>query len=123
MGLKDSDDPRNAFLYKLSRAEGLNWFKHIVLFSSPQDTYSPFDSSRIQVSQKNQNDYKSVPAYIEMVENILNKVKCKKVLRVDLCMKFNKTTMDTFIGRAAHISLISDSILLEMLAYRYSHLL
>lgn len=121
--MQDNPDIRKGFLFKLSNNGSLDSFKHIVLFSSPQDTYSPYDSSRIQVSQKNQNDYKSVPAYIEMVENILNKVKCKKVLRVDLCMKFNKTTMDTFIGRAAHISLISDSILLEMLAYRYSHLL
>ena len=29
--------------------QGLGWFKHIVLVSSYQDSYAPFESARIQI--------------------------------------------------------------------------
>lgn len=32
------------------------WFKNIALVSSWQDTYSPFDSSRIEICTKAAND-------------------------------------------------------------------
>jgi hypothetical protein len=123
MGLKDAENPRDCFLYKLSKKQGLGWFKEVILISSPQDTYSPYDSSRIQTSKTNSSDEKTSMIFIEMVENLMNKLKSNKIRRVDVCMKFPKTTMDTFIGRAAHIALISDGILLETLSYRYADLL
>ena len=39
-------------LYQLSEMKGLNWFKHIVLVSSYQDSYAPFDSARIQICDR-----------------------------------------------------------------------
>lgn len=123
LGLRDKDKPRDCFLYRLSQTEGLQWFKEIVLVSSPQDTYSPFDSSRIQVSETNSSSKKTSEVFYEMVESLLNKIKCGKLRRVDCCMKFPKTNFDTFTGRAAHIALISDGILLEGLSYRYASLL
>lgn len=46
------DNISNTFLYKLSKQPGLNWFKHICLVSSYQDTYSPFDSARIEMTRE-----------------------------------------------------------------------
>ena len=40
------------YLYKLSQEKGLEWFKNIILVSSYQDMYAPFDSARIQISNK-----------------------------------------------------------------------
>ena len=123
MGMKDDTDLRKSFMYKLSRNEGLRWFKEVILISSPQDTYSPFDSSRIQVSKINTSDSKTSSIFNEMVQSIVESIKCHRIRRVNICMKFKKSSIDTFIGRAAHIALITDGILLQTLSYRYSDLL
>ena len=36
-------------LFELSKSKGFAWFKHIILVSSFQDQYAPFDSARIQI--------------------------------------------------------------------------
>lgn len=123
LGLKDHSDPDKTFLYNLSKADGLGYFRHIILVSSPQDTYSPYDSSRIQVSKQNSSNLRTSQAYFDMVDNILSRIKSDALRRVDCCLKFSKSSIDTFIGRAAHISLISDGVLLEVLGVRYAPLL
>ena len=40
------------YLFQLSKEKGLEWFKNIILVSSYQDMYAPFDSARIQISNK-----------------------------------------------------------------------
>ena len=47
--MSDNTDLEQCFLYKLSQMQGLGWFKHIVLVSSYQDSYAPFESARIQI--------------------------------------------------------------------------
>ena len=42
----------SCFLFKLSQEKGIEWFKNIILVSSYQDMYAPFDSARIQISNK-----------------------------------------------------------------------
>jgi pimeloyl-ACP methyl ester carboxylesterase len=123
LGLKDTSDPYNSFIYRLSMKPGLEWFQEVILVSSPQDTYSPFDSSRVQVSMKNTSNLKYAQTFVDMVDNILGRIKSQRLRRVDICLKFPKSNLDTFLGRAAHIAMINDGVLLEMLSYRYSHLL
>lgn len=50
--MADHKDIENTFLYKLSKAKGLGWFKNICLVSSFQDSYSPFDSARIEMTKE-----------------------------------------------------------------------
>jgi len=45
--MTDQKDLEQCFLYKLSEMKGLDWFKNVVLVSSYQDSYAPFDSARI----------------------------------------------------------------------------
>jgi hypothetical protein len=47
LSMSDNKDLEKTTLYELSKAEGLGWFKHIILVSSFQDQYAPFDSARI----------------------------------------------------------------------------
>lgn len=42
----------SCYLFKLSQEKGIEWFKNIILVSSYQDMYAPFDSARIQISNK-----------------------------------------------------------------------
>ena len=43
-----SGNLETCFLYKLSQERGLEWFKNIILVSSYQDMYAPFESARMQ---------------------------------------------------------------------------
>ena len=119
MGMSDEKVPEQTFLFELSQARGFEWFQHIILVCSPQDTYSPFESSRIQVTGKNS---KHPQVFKKMIENLMSRIR-GDLRRVDVCMKFPKKSIDTFLGRAAHISLINDGVLLESLCYRYSEFL
>lgn len=52
LSFTDKKDIRECFMYSLSQAPGIEWFKFITLISSYQDTYSPFESSRIEVGTR-----------------------------------------------------------------------
>ena len=54
--MSDSSDMELCCLYKISEMRGMNWFKHIVLVSSYQDSYAPFDSARIQICDRANRD-------------------------------------------------------------------
>jgi hypothetical protein len=45
--MEDADNLSDTAIYKLSEFEGLKWFKHMYLFGSRQDAYSPYESSRM----------------------------------------------------------------------------
>jgi hypothetical protein len=40
--MKDSNDPRKSFLYRLSENNSLHGFKKLALISSSQDEYVPY---------------------------------------------------------------------------------
>lgn len=119
LGFKDNDDMTKTYLYKLSQLPGLGWFRNVILVSSPQDTYSPYDSSRIQISTRNTSNLKTSQAYENMVDGITMQLTCKSLRRVDICFAFGKKNIDTFIGRAAHIAMINDKVAVDYFAYRY----
>ena len=48
----DGKNIEESYLYKLSNSDGLNWFSHVILISSHQDYYAPFESTRLQVCDK-----------------------------------------------------------------------
>ncbi len=56
LSMSDHNDLRKSFLYELSKKQGLSWFKNVVLFSSVQDNYGPFESSRIEIGKNWVND-------------------------------------------------------------------
>ena len=45
----DETDPRETALYKISKFEGIKYFKNIFFFSSKQDNYAPYESARIEI--------------------------------------------------------------------------
>lgn len=58
-----------------------------------------------------------------MIESVLTRLTCKQLIRLDIDMKFIKKSLDTFIGRAAHIALINDPSIIDMISFRYGELL
>jgi hypothetical protein len=47
--MADGKEIKDCYLYDLSHKEGLDWFTNVVFASSHQDTYAPFESSRVQL--------------------------------------------------------------------------
>ncbi len=82
--MSDHKNMEDCFLYKLSEMKGLNWFKHIVLVSSYQDSYAPFDSARLQICNKAENDSNKGAIYIKMARNILSNLPIDVLYRIDV---------------------------------------
>ena len=47
LSMTDNENLEETCLYKLSLMPGFEYFSHIFLFSSKQDSYAPFESARI----------------------------------------------------------------------------
>ena len=99
----DNENLQETCLYKISEFEGLNWFNYVYLLSSHQDNYSPYESSRIEIS--NNSNLKDIKTenYRNMAFNILSKITNNTLKRVDVNFVIQEKNFDTFIGRTAHI--------------------
>ena len=125
LSMSDDYDKTQTFLYKLSKKPGLNWFQHVVLVSSNQDTYAPYDSARIQICQKAayQEQKKGSDLYVKMAQNLLSQMKnYKSMYRIDVNFKLKQSTLDSMIGRAAHIQVIESMPFIELLVTKYSNI-
>ncbi|XP_048763051.2 protein FAM135A-like isoform X3 [Ostrea edulis] len=116
LSLKDHQDPRQTFLYKLSQKPGLELFRHVLLVGSSQDRYVPYHSSRIEMCKSAQRDSSGMGAiYSEMVANILtpvvNNSRCR-LIRYDIFHALPNTA-NTIIGRAAHIAVLDSELFIE----------
>lgn len=114
---------RQTFMYELSSKKGLGWFRQVALVSSFQDQYAPFDSARMEVSQKAANDPEKGEIYMEMASNLLSSVSVDTLYRLDINFRIAEKSLDSFIGRAAHIQFLENQTLMKMIIYRYPELL
>nr|XP_015830592.2 protein FAM135A isoform X2 [Nothobranchius furzeri] len=112
---RDHSDPRQTFLYKLSKKSGLQYFRNVVLVGSLQDRYVPYHSARIEMCKTALKDKQTGPVYAEMIENLLLPVlqneNCNLV-RYDVIHALPNTA-NSLIGRAAHIAVLDSEIFLE----------
>eukprot|EP00918_Siedleckia_nematoides_P075156 GHVU01164411.1.p1 GENE.GHVU01164411.1~~GHVU01164411.1.p1 ORF type:complete len:201 (+),score=34.24 GHVU01164411.1:24-626(+) len=120
--MTDSKTPRQCALYKLSNSGHVELFRHVVLVSSFQDQYAPYESARIERGTKSKEDPKLGAAYQEMAHNILGKVKKERLFRIDVDFKIPDRNLDTMIGRAAHIQFLESITLISMLVEMYTFL-
>ncbi|XP_007484237.2 protein FAM135A isoform X5 [Monodelphis domestica] len=112
---RDHSDPRQTFLYKLSKKTGLHYFKNVVLVGSLQDRYVPYHSARIEMCKTALKDKQSGPIYAEMIQNLLLPVLQSKNCNLVRYNVINAlpNTADSLIGRAAHIAVLDSEIFLE----------
>eukprot|EP00829_Urostomides_striatus_P014458 TRINITY_DN4290_c0_g1_i1.p1 TRINITY_DN4290_c0_g1~~TRINITY_DN4290_c0_g1_i1.p1 ORF type:complete len:436 (+),score=99.16 TRINITY_DN4290_c0_g1_i1:3-1310(+) len=84
LGMTDSPNKDEKYMYKVSKAIGLEWFENVVLFSSFQDMYAPFESARIEVIQQMAEDPAKAALYKEMAQNVLSRIKANKLYRINV---------------------------------------
>lgn len=120
LSMTDNSNPRQTLLYKLSQLEGMEWFSHVAFVSSWQDQYAPFESARIETSSRIMKESNGI-IYGEMVRNIIHRLSSDTLYRLDVNFKIEGSSIDSLIGRAAHILMIENQALMKILIYRYTH--
>lgn len=113
--LDDAKKVENSYLYKLSLSAGTELFTHLALVSSPQDRYSPYFSSRIEVIKNSIN--KHYKAYAAMAKNLL--ANRQKLYRIDADFKIQNSNFDSWIGRAGHIEFLENRQFMKFLLYMH----
>jgi hypothetical protein len=108
---------------QLSQLPGLDSFEHLLFVSSNQDGYVPFDSARIQICQEALSDQIRGAQYIQMSHNLLRNIKAKVIFRVDVDFFIEGHSLDSLIGRAAHIKMVDSVEFLRLLVLRYRNLI
>ena len=120
---KPSNELQDCCLYKISEMKGLAWFRHVILVSSYQDTYAPFDSARIQICEQANRDTTLGNIYIKMARNLLHSLPQDVLYRIDVDFSISETNLDSLIGRTAHIQFLECQNLMKMLIYRFKEFL
>lgn len=117
MSLKDHVDPKQTYIYKLSKKPCLEYFKNILLIASPQDRYVPFHSARIELCKAALKDTVHGSIYVEMVNNLLGPIVRQPSITFVRYNAFHHIPSSTnnFIGRAAHIAILDSELFVEKL--------
>jgi pimeloyl-ACP methyl ester carboxylesterase len=117
ISMTDSPHRSKSYLFELSSCPGLNWFRYVVLMSSHQDTYAPFESARIEVCPKTAKDSGGV--FSEMAANILTQLQQPSLIRLDVNFSIRRRSFDAMIGRTAHIEFLDSESLARILVFCY----
>jgi hypothetical protein len=102
--LGDDTDYKKTFMFELSKFNELSNFAHIFLVASQQDKYVPFHSARVESSADINENVDPGRAYSHMVTNMLSNFNSYTLIkRIDVGFVAKKLTLDSMIGRTAHI--------------------
>jgi hypothetical protein len=118
--MDDFQNYKDSLIYKLSNNNALSYFKNIILAGSHEDQYVPFESARIEITQKIGSDHIKGNIIKEMVSNVWKNVEADTVHRLDVDFLISEKSLDSFIGRAAHILFLDSDYLMKILIYRFS---
>ncbi len=121
--LTDKSNMKDTCVYKISEYEGLNWFNYVYLLSSHQDFYAPYESTRIQLSNKTLENDSKAETYRAMAYNILSKLTNNTLKRVDVNFVIQDKNLDSFIGRTAHIQFLENTDFMKIFFHNIEDLL
>ena len=115
--MKDAFDTTDTYLYKLSEKEGFEHFKHVLFFTSHQDTIVPYYSARVQVF-KDDLEIPNTGKLLAMNQNIMNRG-VNGVTRVDVDFTYDTSSLSSIIGRTAHLMFTGDQKFLHTFVNKY----
>ncbi|GJM87925.1 hypothetical protein PR202_ga03931 [Eleusine coracana subsp. coracana] len=126
----DDQDPQNTYFYKLCKLKTLENFRNIILLSSPQDGYVPYHSARIELCPAASADTsKKGQIFTEMLNNCLDQIRApssetRTFIRCDV--NFDQSnqgrSLNTMIGRAAHIEFLETDIYAKFIMWSFPEL-
>ena len=110
LSMEDSEKLRSTFLFKLSREGHLRDFRKVIVVSSSEDSYVAWHSARMEYYESSNNSSK---VEREMIDSILGD---QVVHRIDVHFDISSTEdMNSFIGRTAHINLLTHECLFKLI--------
>ncbi|KAF1890583.1 hypothetical protein Lal_00041397 [Lupinus albus] len=125
----DDLDLENTFIYNLSKMNTMAKFRNVILLSSPQDGYVPYHSARIELCPAASLDFsKQGKVFVEMLNNCLDQLRTQSdhrvVLRCDVNFETssNGRSINTLLGRAAHIEFLECDIFVKFIMWSFSEL-
>jgi predicted alpha/beta hydrolase family esterase len=114
LSLKDAPNPMDSFLYHLSEAPSLKYFRHVVLLASPQDKYVPYHSAKISTLTSDAAFQTSIS--LRIMQNILEPLRKAHVNLVRISVDHAiPTSTNSVIGRAAHIAMLDNDLFIRKL--------
>jgi Putative serine esterase (DUF676)/Protein FAM135 len=119
LSLTDTDNMEDSYVAKLSENNSLSHFRNVFLLSSLQDKYAPFHSARIELHDAAMSDPKRGPVFRKMAQNLQQSLENVIVKRLDISFVHRKRSVDTFIGRSAHIYFLDQRLYMRMLLMVY----
>ena len=110
------EDSNMMTMLKLSQCESIKWFKRFVAVSSKEDSFVPYQSSRLE-----ENSLGTMTKSI--CQNFKKKI--KRLERVDVWFDANHCTgpIDKIIGRKSHIQFLENRMFLDCFFAAYANLL
>lgn len=126
----DDPDLQKTFLYNLSKEKTLEYFKNIILLSSPQDGYVPYHSARIEMCPASVGDNsKKGKVFLEILNECLDQIRApssehRVFMRcdVDFELSLQGTSLNTIIGRAAHIEFLESDFFAKFIMWSFPEL-
>ena len=108
---------RDSAMFKLSKNGVLTYFKHVILVSSPKDSYVPTYSARLQINSKIEKDTsKNGIAIHEMVKNILAPLEPGQLVRITVANNTGENIdVNSIIGRTAHLCYLENPVAVQQL--------
>ena len=88
---------------QLSQTEGLQWFTTVILASSDQDSFVPFDSARMEISKRTA-DSSNAPIFQEMVNNLQKQLLGVNLHKMNINFVQGKDSnlFEDILGKTAH---------------------
>ena len=114
LSLKDTPEPNDSFLFRLNHRPTFRHFSHVVLVSSTQDRYVPFQSAKLMPCGSNSDNSVLKQVMDDMCANVLQEMEQAKVNMVRVTVHHSlPTNTDSVIGRAAHIAMLDNELFVE----------
>lgn len=113
----------------LLQQKTLDNFKNVILLSSPQDGYVPYHSARIEPCPASSTDRsKKGKIFQEMLNECLDQLRASSsenrvLMRCDVdFVSMQGKSLDTIIGRAAHIEFLDSDIFVRFIMWSFPEL-
>ena len=91
----------------------------MLLVSSSQDAWAPFESARMQISNEALDDISQGDSYASMVKTMMARIPLQVLYRLDVNFNIESKNLDSMLGRTAHMMILQNEELLKMIIARY----
>lgn len=78
----------------------------MLLVSSSQDAWAPYESARMQVTNEAASDSSRGASYATMVKSMMARIPLQVLYRLDVNFNIKSKNFDSMMGRTAHMMIL-----------------